>query len=407
MQERQRESQRESQREGQRHLRRPGVSVQRIAQRFEDLVRFGLLRVTIRAARLLSGYRMRVAARPQRVLFICEDAIGDLILTLPAIRAIAESRPGTTVDLVTSDYSADLVRHVPYIRRVILFPRHEKHRLTAAFTILRDGPYDAVVDGMVMRSHVRTRSVAMMVGARAPVWIGESGKTNDHAYTIAIPPTPAPVPHAERMMRLAHPFLSAQSRPSLRARLEVTRGERSIADAMWATADGAGDRILVNLSASCPERRWPDEHFAVVLERIRALRRTGPLIVVGLPRDADSVRALAGSVAALGIVPTLRELLALVATADVIVSPDTAVCHMASAFERTLVSLNLRDHEIWAPYETPGARVIGPSDETLEGLEPVDVVDAVTFVLRGRSDRMPAPRAASRSTLAGGRSPHF
>src|SRR5262249_9172486 len=182
-------------------------SAQRIAQRLEDLVRFGLLRVIVRAARLLYGHRERVAARPQRVLFICEDAIGDLVLTLPAIRAIAESRPGTTVDLVTSDYSADLVRHLPYIRRVILFPRYEKHRLTAAFTIFRQGPYDAVVDGMVMRGHVRTRSIAMMIGSRAAIWIGESGKTNDHAYTIAVPLPPEPVTHAERMMRLAHPFL--------------------------------------------------------------------------------------------------------------------------------------------------------------------------------------------------------
>src|SRR5262249_10944786 len=111
-----------------------------------------------------------------------------------------------------------------------------------------------------------------------------------------------------------------------------------------------------------------------------------------LTRDADSVRALAASVGALGIIPTLRELLALVATADVILSPDTAVCHMASAFERTLVSLNLPDHEIWAPYETAGARVIGPGDGTLEGLEPVDVIDAVTFVLRARAERLPPSR---------------
>jgi ADP-heptose:LPS heptosyltransferase len=278
---------------------------------------------------------------------------------------------------------------------VILFRRYDKRRLSAAFTIFRHGPYDAVVDGMVMRSHVRTRSIAMMFGSRAPAWIGEDGKTSSHAYSIAIPPPPQlSTPHVERMMGLAQPFLAAQSPPSLRARLEVTRGERAIADAMWTTAAGTGDgdRILVNVSASCPQRRWPDEHFAVVLERIRSLRRAAPVVIVGLTRDAESVRALAAGVGALGIIPTLRELLALVATADFILSPDTAVCHMASAFERTLVSLNLRDHEIWAPYETPGARVIGPGDETLEGLEPVDVIDAVTFVLRARAERLPPSR---------------
>ena len=136
----------------------------RVAQRLEDLSRFALLRFVVRTTRLMSGRGDRISAAPQRVLFICEDAIGDLLLTLPAIRAIAESRPGTTVDLVTSEYSVDLVRHLSYINRVITFPRHDKRRLRAAFTILRQGAYDAVVDGMVMRSHVRTRSIARRSG---------------------------------------------------------------------------------------------------------------------------------------------------------------------------------------------------------------------------------------------------
>jgi heptosyltransferase-2 len=379
--------------------------LQRVAQWLENIVRLGLLRLVLRATRLLYGHQARIAPRPQRVLFICEDAIGDLILTLPAIRAIAESRPGTTVDLATSEYAVDLVRHLPYVRRTIVFPRYDKRRFAAALTVLRQGSYDAVVDGMVLRSHVRTRSIAMMIGARAAAWIGETGRANDHAYSIAIPPAPAPLPHAERMMRLAHPFMDNRSRPSLRARLELTPGERTNADATWARARGIGERILVNLSASCPERRWPDDNFAVVLERIRALRRAAPLVIVGLPRDSASVTALAASARALGIVPALRELMALVATCDVILSPDTAVCHMASAFERTLVSLNLRDHEIWAPYSTPGVRVIGPSDETFDGLDPAPVIDAVTHVLRTRPDRLAPPRGVSRSTYAGGRSP--
>src|SRR5215471_3098362 len=178
----------------------------RVAQRLEDLSRFALLRFVVRTTRLMSGRGDRISAAPQRVLFICEDAIGDLLLTLPTIQAIAESRPGTTVDLVTSEYSVDLIRHLPYINRVIVFPRHDKRRLAAALTILRHGPYDAVVDGMVLRSHARTRSIAMMAGARADAWIGESGRTNDHVYTIRVDPWDTTTTHAERMMQLARPF---------------------------------------------------------------------------------------------------------------------------------------------------------------------------------------------------------
>jgi ADP-heptose:LPS heptosyltransferase len=352
-----------------------------VGQSLEDVARHEMLRVVAGTARLLSGRRDRIPPTPQRVLFICEDAIGDLILTLPTLRAITESRPGTTVDLVTSEYSTELVRHLPYIHRVIVFPRYDNRRLSAAWAMLRRGAYDAVVDGMVMRSHVRTRTIAMMLGARAPVWIGEGGRTNDHVYSITVPPAVPRMLHAERMMQLARPFTDDAARASIRPRLELTASERAVAEAVWASTRGAGDRILINLSASSLLRRWPDASFAALLDRIRSLRPTASIVIVGLPQDGESATMLAGRFEGTASVPTLRELMALVAMSDIVVSPDTAVCHMAAAFERTLVSLALRDHEAWVPASTPGARVIGPSAETFEGLEIRPVVDAVTRVL--------------------------
>ncbi|MDB4873869.1 MAG: hypothetical protein JWM41_315 [Gemmatimonadetes bacterium] len=338
---------------------------------------------------------LELDGRPRRVLFICEDAIGDLLLTLPAIRAIAESSPGTTVDLLTSEYAVDLVRELPYIRDTIVFPRYDRRRVRAGLAMLRRGRYDAVVDGMVLRTHVRTRSVALMLGARAAVWIGEAGRPNDHVYSLPVAPAAVGTTHSARMMRLAEPFLNHGAAPTLRARLVITKLEQARATTAWAATNATGRRIVVNLSASCPERRWPDEKFAAVLDRVRARRDRAAIIVVGLPRDAASVEALAARVGAHGIVPTLRELIALVASADLVLSPDTAVCHMASAFERTLISLNLADHEVWAPYDTPGERVIGPSAETLDGLEADAVIRALDAVLT-------LPRAQHQSVDAAG-----
>jgi len=365
---------------------RVGIA-RRVAQRFEDVVRFTLLRLVVHTMRLVFGRRTRISAAPQRVLFICEDAIGDLVLTLPAMRAIAESHPGTTVDLVTSEYAVDLVRHLPYIRRVIVFPRYDSHRVRAAFRILRHGAYDVVVDGMVLRSHVRTRSVAMMVGSRASIWIGEAGRTNDHVYSILVPRSEPSTQHAERMLQLARPFLDASVPVATRPHLELTAAEIGNASAAWVSARGSGDRILVNLSASCWQRRWPDEKFAEVLDQMRAFRPSAPMIIVGLQKDAESVTTLASRTSALAAIPSLRELMALIATAHVVLSPDTAVCHMAAAFQRTLISLNLRDHESWATAPTPGVRVIGPDDETFEGLEPSVVIEAVAQVLGARRAR--------------------
>jgi ADP-heptose:LPS heptosyltransferase len=355
----------------------------------EDLFRGAVLRTAVGVLRtppLEDPTELR--RRGSRVLFICEDAIGDIILSLPAMRAVAEAHPGNIVDLLTWDLAAQMVRGLPYIHDTVVFPRYDRSRLRASRVIRARGPYDVVIDGMVLRSHVRTRSIAIMLASRARAWIGEAGRTNDHVFTIPVRPSPPDMRHDDRMLQLASPFLPAQADPPRRAWLISTDDERRSACERWRTIPREFPNVLVNLSASSSERRWPDHHFAVALDYLRQVLPDARIVFVSLPADATSARALADHVDGVSIIPTIRELMALVATSDLCITPDTAVCHMASAFEKTLISLNPKDREIWGPYDTPGKRVVGPTLVTLDGLEPEAVIDAIREVVGAELPRI-------------------
>jgi ADP-heptose:LPS heptosyltransferase len=355
----------------------------------EDFVRGIALRTIVRLTRARPlGDPTELRRRPSRVLFICEDAIGDIILSLPAMRAIAEAHPGNTVDLLTWDLAAQMVRGLPYINDTLVFPRYDKSRVHAARVIRERGPYDAVVDGMVLRSHVRTRSIAIMLASGARALIGEAGRTNDHVFTIPIPPSSTDTRHDDRMLALATPFLPAAADPPRRAWLIATDDERQLAAEQWRAVPGEFPHVLINLSASSNERRWPDDKFALALDYVRETLPDARIAIVSLAADAPSARALADHVDGVSIIPTIRELTALVATSDLIITPDTAVCHMASAFEKILISLNPRDREIWGPYDTPGKRVVGPTLVTLDGLEVDAVIDAIREVVAAELPRI-------------------
>jgi ADP-heptose:LPS heptosyltransferase len=81
------------------------------------------------------------------------------------------------------------------------------------------------------------------------------------------------------------------------------------------------------------------------------------------------------------IVPSMRELIALVESSDMIFSPDTAVSHLASSFSRPLVSMHTAGTEHWQPYDTPGRRVVSPSREGLELITARRVMSAIDDVL--------------------------
>jgi ADP-heptose:LPS heptosyltransferase len=322
--------------------------------------------------------------RPLHVLFIREGPLGDLLVSLSAVRAIAASHRGTWVDVVTTDANVEALHGLPYVRRVIAFPRGDRGLMNAYRTVRRFGPYDAVVDGMLVHTHVRTRVIAMMLAARAPWWVGERGRRTTWIYNV---PVRAPEPgrlHLERQLRLADPFLSGGALPHARAVLAVEPVERAWAEREWGGRGAATRRVMVNVSVGNPARRWPDGRFAEVLAHVRRREPGARVIVTGLPRDGGTVRALAEGAHAEVQIPTLRELIALVATAELVISPDTAVCHIASAFATPLVSLHVGGTEEWWPYATPGRRVVSAPGAGLDTVPSAVVLAAVDEVLRRR-----------------------
>ena len=136
-------------------------------------------------------------------------------------------------------------------------------------------------------------------------------------------------------------------------------------------------------SAAQACRRWPDESFAAMLLELRARARDARVIIVALEQDMASAARLAASVRGGAIIPTLRELFALVATSDLVVTPDTGVTHIAAAFERPTLALMRRreEYEPWVPYRTPGVNVFGPTEALLSDLPVARVVRALDSAL--------------------------
>lgn len=360
----------------------------------EELVRRGLFTLCTRLSNRAGEVGPHdLHGRPLRVLYIMEDALGDTILTLPSIRAIAESHPGTVVDVATWDGPAELLAGAPYVRRVIRFPRYDRRRWNAARLIARHGPYDAVVDGMVLRGHVRSRSFAMMLASRARYWIGEWGRGSDYLLNILVAPPSATTTHLDRMIGLAQPFLTRS--PDRRPRLTVRRDERDAAESMWGRRS-RGSRILVNVSTNGPERRWPASRFAAVVQHLRRRRPAARIIVVSLGRDREAAEIIAAAGRAEAHVPDIRALTALIASADVVFSPDTSVCHIASAFERPLVSIHNAGKQCWHPYDTPGRRVISISEESIESVSTREVLRAIDATLADLAAKAPPTADASR-----------
>jgi ADP-heptose:LPS heptosyltransferase len=314
------------------------------------------------------------------VLFLRHDRAGDMVLSTGVLRAIARSHPTITLDVLASPLNAPIIETADYVSRVITFDKRSLISYVPTALRLRRARYDAVVDCMVTAPSVTTLLLVLASGARHR--IGIAGRGNDDAFSLTVPPDPRPDGHmVDRLSALARAFDVDPEEMERRPSLDIGETELAKANALWGPRDAGGARVLVNISAGSAERTWPDDRYVAVMRHISERHPDATLRVISAPSEADRASRIADAARALVVpTPTIRSAFSLVATADLVITPDTSIAHAASALRVPAVAMySSEKSERWGLYDNPGRMVVHPA-ASLEGL-PVDrVIDAVDAV---------------------------
>jgi ADP-heptose:LPS heptosyltransferase len=359
--------------------------VRRLLKRAESI----LQRELIRAASLPARRRPRPGdlRRPRRVLVLRHDWIGDMILSTGCLRRIKEAHPQADVDVVASPSNAVVLDGLEFVHRIFVHRQGDTRGILRLRRQLRAVRYDAVLNGRVLRPKLTPDTAFVLLASGAAHRIGIAGGGADFLYTD--PVAPPPDGHFVRhLAALTQPLGLDPEAGDWRPVLAVGDGERETAERQWAAAAGTGRRLLVNISARAPARRWPDDRFVAALRRLRASAPDTRVLVISPPHEYESARAIAAAVGAGSARPPLRQTFALVAAADTVLTPDTSIAHVASAFGTPVVVMFIPGWSGFVPYRTPG-RYICSAGPTLDTLPVEPVAAALGLVHAGGRDLEP------------------
>lgn len=325
------------------------------------------------------------AARPHRVLYLRYDKIGDMILSTSLINSIAASHPTITLDVLASPANAAVLIGNPSVSSVRIWDKSKPLKYARLVRELRKARYDAVIDCMILAPSTTTLLLMLASGARHRIGVG--GGINDFALTLKIPASPTAVHHIEHSAVLATAFGIEVDSIDWKPTLSLSAAEVEQAEEVWkahdlATPTGRAKRLLVNVSAGRPARRWPEERFIALLDRVRMSETKVAILLISAPADverADRIAKQSGIVR----VPTrrLRDALALVETSDIVFTPDTSIGHAASACGKPAVILFEHGNErLWGGYKIGGRNVVS-ADMTLATLPVEPVIEAVNELI--------------------------
>jgi ADP-heptose:LPS heptosyltransferase len=340
----------------------------------------------------------RVATLPSatnsdyRVLVIRYERIGDMIMATSLIRNIANALPSGKVDVLATPTTAPVLEGNPYVGKVLTLDRSSVRSYRDVMKQLRQARYTVMVDGRINNPPIFTSTPLLMYAGRARFRVGSHGNKKPRIYNVAVPEWNRVDHYIEGSKQLAVPFGVNPASVDWQPEIFLSPDERARAEAMWkearslvspgnAEAGPGGKRLLVNLSASEPKRRWPDGKFIVTLQSARARFPNMPMIVMGLPSEWASVQKVANEVGALPAeTPQLRDAFALVGTTDMVFTPDTSISHAASAFRKPSLVLLKREHRPYAPYNTPG-EILAWNEEEIQQLPHERVAKALAKLL--------------------------
>ncbi|MFO7607723.1 MAG: glycosyltransferase family 9 protein [Candidatus Krumholzibacteriia bacterium] len=338
--------------------------------------------------------------RIRRILLIRRRALGDALVTMPAVLAVHRAWPEAAVDLVVDRPFAPLLEDLAAPLRVLAWPPPPG---VSWLRQLRAGRYDLVIDWL---GNPRTAMWTALSGA--PLRVGYDLPRRRWAYNVLVPRNR--VGGREVRAFAGEAFLDPLRALGLvpppwqpgfaRGRTGGLGRELGPTYRRWRQDwDPARRRpVAVIMSATWPAKAWPAAHVIALVAQLAAAGRE-PLVVSG-PGDGDLEATLRAGLAPDLFAPptTLGELADLLSCCRLLVATDCGARHLAAALGVPTVTLfGPTDPGGWNPASPAHVslrtgvecspcnltRCPVPGHPCLDGLDPATVLAAAERLLAG------------------------
>ncbi len=277
----------------------------------------------------------------KNILVVSSTAIGDTLLSTPAIRAVRERYPEAKIIAHFNVGNAGLFENNPHIDGII--PYYGGYRRFLR-TVLEFRKHNFDLALIFHGNEPQATPMAYLSGAK---FIVKAPISKEYGFLLSNTSNGFEKPwdhHAidVRMKTASFIGCSGENRELV---LETDEGDRAAASSWLSRVGMDGNAILIGLQAGAatPYKIWPRHKFIELGKRLLQLNPDIRILVIGSPREkklcstvAHEIGDRAFSTAAEVSLKTLR---GLIERMDLLVTNDTGAMHMAIALKTRTLSL--------------------------------------------------------------------
>lgn len=277
----------------------------------------------------------------QRICVIKPSAFGDVVQTLPILGALRQRFPDSRISWVINRELSDLL--TGHAAEPELIPFERRGGVSAWWKLLRslrESRFDMVFD---LQGLFRTGAMAYSTGAPLRVGLQTAREGSSLACHLLLPDSDNQVPAHRRYWRVAEELDVGHL--TQRAGIAVPNQDQAWAQRLKSNL--SGPLLVIHPGARWETKLWPIRHFAEVVKR--AVNDLGmSAVVIGSHSEADAAGELVqsvkravprGEIISLAGQTSIKQLAALMQSADLVLSNDSGPMHLAAAMGAPVVGI--------------------------------------------------------------------
>ena len=280
----------------------------------------------------------------RHILILRAGAIGDFVLTLPALAALRQAFPNARLTLVGNASAAPLALRCGYADAI-----HSIDETWVSDLFDASGRHSAELRRRLADVDL---AVVWLRDPDGPVAANLRALGVETLAVPSFPPTGARRHVADHLLSTLLPLGIGDG--DARPRLLLPEADRASADAFWTdnTLDRGTTVVALHPGSGGARKNWHSERFAAVADRLT--ERGARILLVGGPADerpVDEVRRSLQVARPVGVaVASLVELAAVLARCAAFLGNDSGVTHLSAAVGTPTVAVfGPTDPAVWAP----------------------------------------------------------
>ena len=319
----------------------------------------------------------KIVGTPKKILFLRYDRIGDMVITTPVFREFRKAYPNSEIYVLASKTNSEIIKFNPYINQIFINHKHSFISDLPALFKLRKLQIDIAIEfdhSVVPHAILRLKIInpKKIISVRKD---GRYGVSGEELKLYDQYSSRAEDAHArDTWLKTIESYIGKVTNRNY----EIFLNNESIVKSEQFMKQLDSEFLVgFNLEGAVKGKKI---HFTDFKELANHIRKISPEVQIVLfchPEKRDSLNKEIETANLTNVClsyPTysIIDLCALIMKMNLVITPDTSVVHIASAFDIPIISIhenNLKSFQLFKPQSSISRTVFSEESDSLNGFK--------------------------------------